>query len=460
MTGSILLSMGRVLIKNGLVVDADKQFNADVLINGEKIERVAPSIPEEDDMEAVDASGMYVMPGMIDAHTHYHLVSRGTVTADSFIEGSRLAAFGGVTTVIDFADDNKISLESSLDARKAEMKSMAIDYALHQGVYKYRDDIYNELAVIKDEGIKALKIFTTYRNVGYLVEDRNELKAIFKDARDLGMMITVHAEDDKTIEDIAAAWDRDFKPASHADLRPADAEAKAILYVGHIAAELGMPIYIVHLSSRKGLEAVRQLRSEGVEVIVETTPTYLFLDRSLLERDDGSLFIMTPPLRTKDDNKALLEALADGEIQIVATDHCSFTYAQKLESDDCRTVYPGIPGTEELLPLLHTFSVETGRIGINDIVRLLSRNPAHYFSLYPEKGSLEAGTDADIIIFNPHKEWTLSSSTLHSASGYTAYEGRKVIGKTMRTYLRGRLIVSGSEYHGISGEGHFITSRI
>ena len=423
MTGSILLSMGRVLIKNGLVVDADKQFNADVLINGEKIERVAPSIPEEDDMETVDASGMYVMPGMIDAHTHYHLVSRGTVTADSFIEGSRLAAFGGVTTVIDFADDNKISLKSSLEARKAEMKSMAIDYALHQGVYKYRDDISQELAVIKDEGIKALKIFTTYRNVGYLVEDRNELKAIFKDARDLGMMITVHAEDDN-------------------------------------AAELGMPIYIVHLSSRKGLEAVRQLRSEGVEVIVETTPTYLFLDRSLLEREDGSLFIMTPPLRTKDDNKALLEALVDGEIQIVATDHCSFTYAQKLESDDCRTVYPGIPGTEELLPLLHTFSVETGRIGINDIVRLLSRNPAHYFSLYPEKGSLEAGTDADIIIFNPHEEWTLSSSTLHSASGYTAYDGRKVIGKTMRTYLRGRLIVSGSEYYGISGEGHFIASRI
>ena len=166
--------MGRVLIKNGLVVDADKQFNADVLINGEKIERVAPSIPEEDDMETVDASGMYVMPGMIDAHTHYHLVSRGTVTADSFIEGSRLAAFGGVTTVVDFADDNKISLKSSLDARKAEMKSMAIDYALHQGVYKYRDDISQELAVIKDEGIKALKIFTTYRNVGYLVEDRNE----------------------------------------------------------------------------------------------------------------------------------------------------------------------------------------------------------------------------------------------------------------------------------------------
>ena len=324
-------------------------------------------------------------------------------------------------------------------------------------ILKINDD---ELAVIKDEGIKALKIFTTYRNVGYLVEDRNELKAIFKDARDLGMMITVHAEDDKTIEDIAAAWDRDFKPASHADLRPADAEAKAILYVGHIAAELGMPIYIVHLSSRKGLEAVRQLRSEGVEVIVETTPTYLFLDRSLLEREDGSLFIMTPPLRTKDDNKALLEALVDGEIQVVATDHCSFTYAQKLESDDCRTVYPGIPGTEELLPLLHTFSVETGRIGINDIVRLLSRNPAHYFSLYPEKGSLEAGTDADIIIFNPHEEWTLSSSTLHSASGYTAYDGRKVIGKTMRTYLRGRLIVSGSEYYGISGEGHFIASRI
>lgn len=451
--------MARILIKNGTLVDTEWKRRSDILINGSTIERVAPSIDVRDDMEVVDALGMYILPGIIDAHTHYHLVSRGTVTADSFAEGSRLAAFGGVTTVIDFADDNKVSLKSSLEDRKKEMKDMAIDYALHQGVYKYRDDIGTELSDVKNGGVKALKIFTTYKDVGYLVDDRNELKSIFKDARDRNMMICVHAEDDKTIADIASSWKGDFRPSAHADLRPAEAEARAILYVGHIAAELDMPVYIVHLSSAAGLEAVRELRREGVEVIVETTPTYLFLERSLLDRPDGSLFVMTPPLRTCADNKALQEALFNGEIQVVATDHCSFTYEQKLESNDCRTVYPGIPGTEELLPLLHTLGVESGKLSIQQLVNLISAGPAKRFGLYPEKGSFKEKTDADLVIFNPEEEWTLSRNTIHSASGYTAYEGKKVIGKAIRTYLRGNLIMKEGEYYGTPGDGRFIEEK-
>ena len=451
--------MARILIKNGTLVDIEWKMRSDILINGSKIERVAPSIEVRDDMDVVDASGMYVLPGIIDAHTHYHLVSRGTVTADSFVEGSRLAAFGGVTTVVDFADDNKVSLKSSLESRKKEMKDMAIDYALHQGVYKYRDDIGTELSDVRNDGVKALKIFTTYKDVGYLVDDREELKSIFKDARDRNMMICVHAEDDKTIADIASSWKGDFRPSAHADLRPDEAEARAILYVGHIAVELDMPVYIVHLSSAAGLEAVRELRREGVEVVVETTPTYLFLERSLLDRPDGSSFVMTPPLRTSADNKALQEALFNGEIQVVATDHCSFTYEQKLESSDCRTVYPGIPGTEELLPLLHTLSVESGKLSMEQLVNLISTGPARQFGIYPEKGSLKENTDADIVIFDPEEEWVLSKKTIHSASGYTAYEGKKVIGKAVRTYLRGNLIMKDGEYFGKPGEGKFIEEK-
>lgn len=454
--------MSSILIKNGLVVDTEWMRHYDVFISGSKIKRVAPSIDLgtlPPDTTVIRADGLCVLPGIIDAHTHYHLVSRGTVTADSFREGSRLAAYGGVTTVVDFADDNKISLLDSLHQRRKEMVPMAIDYALHQGVYKYRDDIKKELESIKRAGIGTLKIFTTYKDVGYLVDDREELKTIFKDARDLGMMVSVHCEDDAIIAAISSSWKGSYKPIDHAALRPAEAEAKAIEYVGGIAGELNMPVYVVHLSSRKGLESVRRLRMNGVKVIVETTPHYLFLDEDKLKGSDGPLYVMTPPLRTADDNEALQEALVNGEIQVVATDHCAFTHEQKLESDDCRKIYPGIPGTEELLPLIHTFGLTSGKLTMSQIVNLLSTGPAKIFGLYPEKGSLEVGTDADITLFDPDCSWTISKDTIHSASGYSAYEGFNVTGKVVMTYLRGRLIMGDGIYLGLNGDGKFLRAK-
>ena len=454
--------MSNILIKNGLVVDTEWMRHYDILISGSKIARMAPSIDVSSlpqDTMIVHADGLCVLPGIIDAHTHYHLVSRGTVTADSFAEGSRLAAFGGVTTVVDFADDNKVSLLESLHSRRREMMPMAIDYALHQGVYKYRDDIKKELESIKRAGVGTLKLFTTYKDVGYLVDNRDELKAIFSDAKDLGLMVTVHCEDDAIVTGISSSWNGSYRPIDHAALRPAEAEAKAIEYVGGIAGELDMPLYVVHLSSRKGLESVRKLRMEGVRVIVETTPHYLFLTKEKLEGSDGPLYVMTPPLRTVDDNEALQEALVNGEIQVVATDHCSFTREQKLESNDCRTIYPGIPGTEELLPLLNTFAVTSGKLSLSQVVNLVSTGPAKLFGLYPEKGSLEVGTDADITLFDPECSWTLSKDTTHSASGYTAYEGFSVTGRVVMTYLRGRLIMGDNIYLGLSGDGKFIRAK-
>ena len=451
--------MSDILIKNGLVVDTEWMRHYDILISGSKIVRVAPAIDVATlppDTMVVHADGLCVLPGIIDAHTHYHLVSRGTVTADSFEEGSRLAAFGGVTTVVDFADDNKISLLDSLHARRREMIPMAIDYALHQGVYKYRADIRRELESIKRAGIGTLKLFTTYKDVGYLVDNRDELKSIFSDAKDLGLMVTVHCEDDEIVTSISANWKGTYKPIDHAALRPAEAEAAAIEYVGRIAGELDMPIYVVHLSSKKGLESVRRLRMDGVKVIVETTPHYLFLTK---EKLDGPLYVMTPPLRTAEDNEALQEALVNGEIQVVATDHCSFTREQKLESNDCRTIYPGIPGTEELLPLLHTFALTSGKLSLSQVVNLVSTGPAKLFGLYPEKGSLEVGTDADITLFDPDYNWTLSKDTIHSASGYTAYDGFNVTGKVVMTYLRGRLIMGDGIYLGLKGDGKFLRAR-
>ena len=455
-------SMASYLITHGILVDTEWKRGGEILVTDGKISAVAPHIDSSlipSGTKTIDAQGLYVLPGLIDAHTHYHLVSRGTVTCDSFPQGSRLAAYGGVTTVVDFADDDKKGdLSRCTDARKGEMApGMAIDYTLHQGVYSWRPSLKDEMQKLSGEGVRALKMFTTYKNTGYLVEDPKEMRGVFQAAKDNGMMVCVHCEDEKTLEEIEANYQGDFKPAAHAVLRPSICEARGIHTVGMIAHDLHMPLYVVHLSSKAGLEEVRYLRSIGTTVIVETTPTYLFLDRSLLDRPDGSLFVMTPPLRDKEDNLALQEAVLNGEVQVIATDHCAFTHEQKLVSSDCRSIYPGIPGTEELLPLVNTFFQKSGKAGLSQLVDLLSTGPAKAFGIWPEKGSLRAGTDADITLFDPDEEWTLSKDTLHSASGYTAYEGRKVRGRAKLVMRRGEILLENGEYKGVPGSGRFVS---
>ncbi|MBR4426687.1 MAG: amidohydrolase family protein, partial [Spirochaetales bacterium] len=412
--------MTSILIRNGVLTDDRTSKKADLLIENGLISKIGENL-EAKDAKVIDASGMLVMPGVIDAHTHYHLVSRGTVTCDGFEAGSRLAAFGGVTTVIDFADHNKgQDLLQSLDYRLNEMRPMAIDYTLHQGVYGhgYNSTIGHQLELLKAKGVKTLKIFTTYRNTGYLIEKREDLLDLFTNAKRVGMLVCAHCEFNPMIEEISENWKGDFSPASHADLRPAEAEGKAIELFGSIALEAECPLYVVHCSSESGLNAIRSLREKGLTVYAETTPHYMFLDRSYLEGKDGSLYVMTPPLRAKSDNKAICNGVLDGEFQVVATDHCAFTREQKLSSSDCRTIFPGIPGTEELLLLLNTFKDEHSSMDMKDVVRLVSANPARLFGIYPQKGSLEIGTDADVIIFDPSKRWTLEDDNVHSASHY------------------------------------------
>lgn len=449
--------MDDLLIKGGIVIDGNGRRQADVLISGSKIRKVDRQLSVSDASRVIDAGGLYVLPGVIDAHTHFHLVSRGTVTADSFPEGSRCAAFGGVTTVIDFADhDKKASLLDSAKKRLDEMRGgMEIDFALHQGVYGMPEDIGRQLEVLRDYGITAIKLFTTYKNVGYMIDNPQELDALFAYCKALRILVCVHCEADSLIEKINSSWKGSFKAGDHALLRPSQVEAEGIRTVGEIALKHDMPLYIVHLSSAAGLAEVRSLRSRGAKLVVETTPHYLFLDRSRLDGDKGPLFLMTPPLRDREDNAALQEAFANGEIQVVATDHCTFTYEQKLESSDCRTIYPGIPGTEELWTLIHTFAVDSGRLSVENALRAVTENPARCFGLYPKKGVLLSGSDADVVLFDPNEEWTMTNKNVHTAAGYSVYDGFKVRGRVKATMLRGRVIMENGVYNGSGWKGEF-----
>ncbi|MGM0432020.1 MAG: dihydropyrimidinase [Spirochaetota bacterium] len=446
-----------MLIRGGVCLYDGEALTADVLIQSGKISAVEKHIEPNSDMKVIEAEGLYVLPGIIDAHTHFHLVSRGTVTADSFVEGSRLAAFGGVTTVVDFADhlqDNSL-IQSTRSRREAMENEMSIDFSLHQSVYRMHAAIPEELTKLKEAGVRAIKIFTTYKDVGYLIET-DGLRELFSACRDRQMLVTVHAEDNEIIEQLQEErGNTPYTPSDHPRMRPGTAEAAAVRYVGELAGSLDMPVYIVHLSSAEGLDELRRLRARGVSIFAETTPHYLLLTSGLLNGEDGPLYVMTPPLRTAADNQALWQGVEEGVISLVATDHCAFTKEQKLASQDCRTIYPGIPGTEELLPLVHTFGVKEGRVSLEHLVQLLCENPAKMFGLYPQKGSLHPGTDADVVLFDPRVRWTITDSSQHTCAGYTPYDGTPVEGKVVMTVRRGDILVEGDSYTGTPGTGQF-----
>lgn len=455
-----------ILIKNGRLVTAEKIIEKDILLEGEKIiaikdEFLSKAIPEK--TKIIDAADKYIFPGIIDAHTHYFMKSPpNNVTADDFYSGSMSAAFGGVTTFIDYAEQQKghSIIEAFINRQEEAKGNAAIDYSLHQSVCSLYHNIKEDLKELKDGGVSSLKLFTTYKEDGSMLEKEKWLE-LFKIARELRLLITVHAEDDEMIDEIRAVYKdyKTFPPYLHPILRPSEVEYNAIKEVGNIAKSLNIPIYIVHLSSAKGYEAFKEIKEGGGKIFAETAPHYLLLTRDLLKREGAQKYFMTPPLRDKEDNEALWEALRDKYISVIDTDHCSYTTGQKFLSNNCLDILAGIPGSETLLPLVYGYGVGRGYFNVKNMVNLLSTNPAKIFGLYPEKGSLEIGTDADLVIFDPKKEIIISNSQQHTAAGYTPFDGFKVKGYPITTILRGKIIVNDNRFYGERGGGKFLKGK-
>lgn len=450
-----------MLLKGGLIYDqkTGSLKKGDLRIRGEEIAEISKDLDKKDGEKVYDISGKYLLPGIIDSHTHFELKSRGTVSSDDFYNGTISAAYGGVTTVIDYADQNKDSINKGLETRKEKAKDKSIiDYNFHL-VINNDFEVEKHLEEISDlpkKGITSLKLFTTYEDI-YMLDD-SKMKSIFRAAAEAGLVVTVHSEDNQVIKKREKKYIKEGKTdyRYHPEIRTGKAEKKAIEKLAEYAKDSGAELYIVHLSSKEGCDAVVEAREEGVDIKVETTPHYLLLTDRLLEGSEARYNFMTPPLRKKEDNKKLWKGIEDGVIDTIATDHCAFSPEKKERGEDVFDTFPGIPGVETLFPLIYTYGVEKGRIDIKRLIELVSSTPAKIFGLYPKKGSLKEGTDADILVYDPDREESLRAEKLHSQAEHTSYEGMKVTGTTFLTIVRGKVLIEDGDFIGEKGYGKFL----
>src|SRR5438477_7123572 len=453
--------MARTLIRNGTVVTATDQYKGDVLVEDEKIALIGTTIDVQAD-KTIDASGKYVLPGGIDVHTHLDMPFGGTTSADDFESGTTAAAFGGTTSIVDFAIQYRgQTLHHAWETwlKKAERKAV-IDYGFHMIITDLNDGTEAEMDALVRQGVTSFKLFMAYPGV-FMLDDGSIFKALLRTGKN-GGTICMHAENGGVIDVLVrrALAEGKTAPKYHALTRPARAEAEATHRAIALAEIADVPIYIVHLSSAEALEMVTWARDRGLPAYAETCPQYLFLSHDNYEEPgfEGAKYVMSPPLRDRAKQSELWRGLAGNDLQAVSTDHCPFCMKEQKElgREDFSKIPNGAPGIETRMSLVYDGGVRKGRISLNRFVELTSTSPAKIFGLFPRKGTIAPGSDADIVIFDPEKKQTLSAKTLHMKVDYNPYEGREVTGAAETVLSRGKVIIDNGKFTGKAGAGSFL----
>jgi dihydropyrimidinase len=451
-----------VLIKGGRVLTAADDYVGDVYVEGERISLIGESLDVQAD-KVIDAAGKYVLPGGIDPHTHLDMPFGGTVTIDDVESGQTAAAFGGTTCHVDFVIQPQGStFSAALDDWKSKAHGkQVIDMGYHMAVTDLKDGgTLDELAALPDEGVTSYKLFMAYK--GALMVDDETLFRTMQVASETGALVMVHAENGDAIDVLvkeALAAGR-TEPKYHALTRPPETEGEATNRAIQLSRVAGSPLYVVHVSCAEAVEPIAIAREKGWNVHGETCTQYFFVDYSFLERPDfeGAKYVYTPPPRDKANQDVLWNAVRTDILSVVSTDHCAFLWnGQKtMGKDDFSKIPNGAPGLENRLQMIHEFGVRAGRITLNRMVELLSTNPAKLFGLYPRKGTIAVGSDADIVVFDPEKKATISATTHHSKSDYNLFEGTEVTGSPEVVLLRGNVLVENDELLAAPGVGQFV----
>ena len=460
-----------LLIKNGTLITASESFDADILIDGDTITQIGKNLKIEN-AETIDATGKLILPGGVDPHVHLDLPMFDTVSSDDHYTGHKAAAFGGTTTVMDFVVLEDRGFQYSVDIWLKKAEKAAIDYSFHMNLTQFNEKIAKEILSLREMGIQTLKVFTAY-NGRLRLDDGSIFKAL-RIAKENGMLVMAHCENGDVIETLVgeALAKGHTTPEYHALTRPAWGAIESTLRMAAMAEQADSPVYIVHMNAGGEVDMLKYARERGVKVMGETCPQYLFFTIDDLRKPDGAKWICSPPMRTEKDNARLWEGLSDGVLQTIGTDHCPFfsdgsrpiVYegsevsipGKELGKNDFTKIPNGLPGIQDRMPVMWTYGVRTGKLTANQFVAYNCTNPAKIFGLYPRKGALMEGSDADIVIWDPEKKVKYGVAHSHQRTDYNLYEGWELTGYPEKVFLRGNLIVDGDEWQGRRGGGRFL----